>query len=128
MAIDWNELITIAEELGTATANADVSKEAYKRSSINRAYYGAIHLAETVLLSEGIPQSAFDQARSWHVFIIRKFKDSGNKNRKGIGRNLDTLRVNRVKADYDQNINNIDWDCTAYLVLAKKLERWLAAL
>lgn len=125
MAINWSELIEIADELARATAHEDVSREAYKRSSVNRAYYGAIHLANNVLSSEGIPQP--DRKR-WHASIIGSFKKSDDKNRIGIGTHLDKLREYRRKADYEPDIENIDWNCTASLRLAKDLERWLAAL
>jgi len=129
MAIHWRELITIAAELAAATAHTDVSEEAYKRSSVNRAYYGAMHLAEAALLSMGIPQSDFDRQLSrWHVFIIDKFKDSTNKNERDIGVKLDDLRLRRWKADYNQNISDIDWDCRMSLRLAKELEGLLPAL
>lgn len=129
MAIHWRELISIADELATAKAHPDVSNEAYKRSSVNRAYYGAMHLAESVLLSMGIPQSEFDkQLIRWHTFIIDKFKDSGIENERRIGGKLDELRINRWKADYHQDIDDIDWDCEYSLTLAKKLEDLFPAL
>ena len=125
MAIEWNELITIADELATAKAHADVSEEAYKRSSVNRAYYGAIHLAENVLLNEGSPQP--DRNR-WHAFIISSFMNSDDKYRIGIGNHLDKLRQYRRKAGYEPDFEKMDWNCTASLRLAKDLEGWLAAL
>jgi hypothetical protein len=92
MPFDWGEFLTIAGELAPRVDN-----EAAARTAISRAYYAALGRAATWLRSEGVPISSL----RIHGEVWRAFQNSRDPRRAAIGRDLDWLRQQRNRADYD---------------------------
>lgn len=90
MAFDWNEYISLAEQL-----NAGKPSVAQMRSAISRAYYGAFNQCKTHL-----PHSS-KKGGDIHFLVINHFKNAGSSEEYSIGNNLDVLRGKRNEADYD---------------------------
>ena len=102
-AFDWADYIEFAKDLiGNGT-----SSEAAKRSAISRSYYGAFLLARNLADDKG--------------WVTVTFKSTDHKNIKDyftnhstdltinqIGQNLDRLRIDRNKVDYDNVCYGLD--------------------
>lgn len=101
MNFDWSQYLNLAKEfLGQPTSPA--SQEAKMRSAISRAYYAAFISARNYLQeTEGhsIPTTA-----DAHKYVVQQFKQSADRERQNIGRNLEKLRRDRNAADYKNNV------------------------
>ena len=119
MPFDWNNYLTLAEEL------ASRNDEASKRTSISRAYYSAFHDAMVrALLNCGPKLAATSHEWCWDRYIYSRDDACGQ-----IGIDGKRLKVMRVKADYDAAaINRLD-DCVARaLADARRLKEQIAGL
>lgn len=97
MIFDWNDFRKIAEDLRSGN-------EAAKRTAISRIYYAVYHQVRLHLENDGF---LFRQFESSHRQIWNEYKDRG-RTFAAIGHAGDRLRTNRVKADYINEIENID--------------------
>lgn len=97
MSFDWNDFCKVAEDLRNGS-------EAAKRTAIGRLYYAVYHRARIHLESEDF---LFRQFESSHRQIWDEYKDRG-RTFAAVGHAGDRLRANRVKADYINEIENID--------------------
>src|SRR5689334_15946755 len=68
------------------------------RTAASRAYYGAFHLAQDLLVQLGFVPSRLDNA---HVFVQHLLIGSGHVGAASAGRLLENLHGSRLKADYD---------------------------
>ena len=101
MTFDWSEYLKPAEELAGQTVSL-VSREAKLSSSVSRAYYAAFCKARNYLRDiEGHSIPATSEA---HTRVRNIFMKSPDTLRKGIGNNLDRLRLNRNKVDYEDSV------------------------
>ena len=104
MNFDWSQYLNLAKEfLGQPTPPA--SQEAKMRSAISRAYYAAFMSARNYLQeTEGysIPTTA-----DAHKYVLQQFKQSSDRERQNIGRNLENLRRDRNAADYKHNVPDL---------------------
>jgi|SRR5690554_1358429 len=82
-AIDWKE--------------SESSNEAYKRSSISRAYYAAFHRCKQTLHKLNIP---LPQHKTSHLQVIDALRDSGDKSLRPMAHKLKELKYMREEADY----------------------------
>lgn len=91
MPFDWNEFLTLAEQLATRPDDAS------KRTAISRAYYCVFNLAfaraETTVGPK--PQDA-----TYHAWCWNQYTRSGNRSCKQLGLDGDRMKKLRVKADY----------------------------
>lgn len=92
MPFDWGAFLTLAAELATRAGD-----EAAARTAIGRASYAALGRAAARLRAEGVPVSPL----RIHGEVWRAFQNSRDVRRADIGRNLDWLRQQRNRADYD---------------------------
>lgn len=95
MSFNWAELVALAERWD-ALGPVD---EATERAIISRAYYGAFNSARDRLgarISGNI---------SIHFQVIQAYKASNDKLERTVGSWLDSLRRQRVKADYEADFN-----------------------
>ena len=99
MIFDWDKFRELAEKL------RQDETEAAKRTAVSRIYYAVYHRAKTYLENEGFQ---FRQFESSHRQIWDEFKDKG-RTFTAIGNTGDRLRANRIKADYIEEIENIDF-------------------
>ncbi len=74
------------------------SLEVEWRSAISRAYYGAFHVARTLLLQCGFSVPRGEQA---HGFLWLRLANAGNTDVQEAGNDLQHLRHHRNRADYD---------------------------
>lgn len=98
MIFEWDDFRKIAEDL------RKLDGEAAKRTAISRIYYTVYHRAKLHLESESFQ---FRQFESSHRQIWDEYKDRG-RTFAAVGHAGDRLRANRVKADYINEIENMD--------------------
>ena len=97
---NWNRYIDFAESLLKSIPDNE-DDEVKDRCGISRAYYGAFHRARNYLEKIGITIDSND--RGSHNMVIDEFKNIGKSNKlwRGIGLELERLKFQRKKADYD---------------------------
>jgi uncharacterized protein (UPF0332 family) len=90
--MNWRDFLALAAQLA-----ADAT-EAGWRSAVSRAYYAAFHTARRLLteLSFTVPRA--DRA---HQYLVFRLSNCGESTAEQAGRDLDTLRRLRNRADYD---------------------------
>lgn len=125
MSFDWSEYLNLALELAGQAASP-AGQEARLRTAISRAYYGAFCKGRNHLRDKDgrrIPSGG-----QVHQYVRDEFKKSTDKLRKQIGHNLDRLRSDRNKADYDDSAARLDAMIKADLALAGKVISTLGRL
>lgn len=114
--------MALAQELSLRTG-----EEAALRSAVSRAYYSVYHQARIRLNSNNvsIPPDDFlgSHQRQWKVF-----REHLDVNCKRIGVNGDRLREFRTRADYRDDITNIQSEAKSSLMLAVGIVGSLGAL
>lgn len=97
---NWNKYVDFAESL-LKSMSSDEDDELKDRCGISRAYYGAFHRAQAYLIKIGITIDLNN--KSSHNFVIGQFKEIGGANRlwSKIGLDLERLKNQRKKADYN---------------------------
>jgi len=101
MSFEWRDFLIVAREF--SNKNNDIRNEAYMRSAISRAYYGAFCTSrDKAGLTNYSPNTNGDIGV--HEKVIKTYKDSSDKTEKLIGKNLDELRRKRNNADYHKYI------------------------
>ena|SRR5450432_3037603 len=115
MGFDWNEYVTLAEELSTR------DDEASLRTAISRVYYSIYHQARDFLLAEGISLSTNDSS---HKVVWNEYKGRG-KSCRPVGMDGDCLHDNRKKADYDKELDNINQLVQDTFLVAKNMREYL---
>lgn len=86
------EFVECAERLLTGPAECDF------RSAVSRAYYGAFHDARALLQDNGILLPKTEQV---HLKVVYCLQDCGDVNAAQAGIDIDLLRLERKRADYD---------------------------
>jgi len=118
MNFDWSEYLNLAKELaGHAVSRA--GQEARLRVAISRAYYAAFCKCRNHLRDKEVHH--VPSGSRAHQYVRDQFKRSPNKLRKRIGYNLERLRSDRNKADYDDRVVLIDKLTNTDLALADKV-------
>jgi len=103
MSFDWTDFLTLAEALKSAP-DSPGPPEAALRSSVSRAYYAAFHYAMNVAREEGYtPSSSGDDHKNVQAHF-RHYKPTDV--RRKIALDLDRLRNNRSKADYEDTLSS----------------------
>ena len=125
MSFDWLEYLLLAREL-VVQSTGSASQEARSRSAISRAYYAAFKMAFNHLL--GRDSSIVFIRTDIHTYVIEKFKYDADRLRREIGVNLDRLRRERNRADYDDTIDRLPETVAKALLQAEKIVSDLAKL
>ncbi|NJL32578.1 MAG: hypothetical protein HC893_00340 [Chloroflexaceae bacterium] len=102
MSFDWQKYLSLAKELSGKPVQGEESREAKLRSAISRAYYAVFHIAKDHASSSPNPPDASTEAT--HKNVREWFKASPDKRVKRIGEDLGRLRVNRNRADYNDDM------------------------
>jgi len=99
MTFDWSDYLRLAKDL------AENSSEAELRSAISRAYYSIFQQARKALESAGFPieRSSID-----HKLVPETLKSRQDVNARQLGVHLERLRIDRNKADYDDDFPNLE--------------------
>ena len=100
LKFNWDRYVDFAEVLLNSMAG-DEDDELKDRCGISRAYYGAFHRAQAYLHKIGITIDINNVGS--HKRVIEEFKKIGASNKlwSGIGLELDRLKKQRKRADYD---------------------------
>jgi len=102
MSFNWVEFLTLAEAL-LHDPNSPGPEEASLRSAISRAYYASHCSARNLVLAE--KEIVLTGTGRDHRLVINHFRKSRDQTRQKIGTDLDRLRDNRNKADYDDLVS-----------------------
>ena len=112
MPFDWTEYARLAGELRTR------GDEASLRTAISRAYYSVYHQARDYLLAEGIQLSKYDSS---HKVVWNGYTRIGGTSCRAVGLNGERLNDNRTRADYDDEVRNIESLVEETLSVAEKI-------
>lgn len=118
MNFNWLAYLSVANHLLTQTG------EEYWRSAISRAYYAMFGPTRKILEGQGIQF----KADNIHRQVINWLKKHKNPTAKQVGANLDRLRRERNKADYDDSISVSLNDAFVALTLAQKIQKDLSTV
>jgi uncharacterized protein (UPF0332 family) len=89
----WRDFLLLAARLASGGAEADW------RTAVSRAYYGAFHVARSLLTDLQFVVPRADRA---HQYLVFRLSNSGEASVERAGRDLETLRRLRNRADYDE--------------------------
>ncbi len=91
--MNWRDFLPVATRLAAGTTEADW------RTAVSRAYYAAFHVARSLLADLGFAVPRADRA---HQYLVFRLSNSGESAVEQAGRDVDTLRRLRNRADYDE--------------------------
>ena len=104
MSFDWCEYLNLAQELCGQTGVSAI-QDAKLRTSVSRAYYCAFCVARNYLRDvKGLPIASDVTA---HQSVANWFKGRQGKRERKVGHDLDRLRIDRNKADYDDTVSGL---------------------
>ncbi len=117
MSFDWSDYLKLANELAPRPINA-ATQEAKLRCAISRAYYANYCKARNHLRdNEGQVIPAHDA----HRYVIDILLNSTERKRRDLGKDLNRLRIDRIKADYYDEFNGVAAQTEVVLMLAEKV-------
>jgi uncharacterized protein (UPF0332 family) len=91
--MNWRDFLALAARLAAEATEADW------RSAISRAYYAAFHVARRLLADLNFSVPRADRS---HQYLIFRLSNCGEPVVEQAGRDLETLRRLRNRADYDE--------------------------
>jgi uncharacterized protein (UPF0332 family) len=117
MPFDWNNFLTLAEDL------AKRQEDASKRTAISRAYYCVFNFAFARAMSTGCHYPGEEGRHQW---CWRQYSQSQDRSCAKLGANGDRMKRLRVKVDYEAaDIPRLDERTSRML---KDAQQFLAAL
>ena len=120
MPFDWNNYLTLAEQLATGP------DEASKRTAISRAYYCVFNLAFARAESTA---GRHPGKESYHNWCWKKYTNTRDGSCKQLGNDGIRMKRRRVKADYKAaDIPRLDDEVRRMLEEARQFRTDLAAL
>jgi uncharacterized protein (UPF0332 family) len=93
MAMNWRDFLQLASRLATGITEADW------RTAVSRAYYAAFHIARRLFTDLNFAVPRADRA---HQYLVFRLSNCGESAVEQAGRDLETLRRLRNRADYDE--------------------------
>jgi uncharacterized protein (UPF0332 family) len=114
--MNWRNYLFLASRLTTGNAEADW------RTAVSRAYYAAFHVARQLFVDLNFVVPRADRA---HQYLVFRLSNSGEPSVEQVGRDLDTLRRLRNRADYDEVPPVTAAQATAAVQLAETIIRVL---
>jgi uncharacterized protein (UPF0332 family) len=91
--MNWRDFLVLATRLATGTTEADW------RTAVSRAYYATFHIARHLFADWHFAVPRADRA---HQYLVFRLSNSGEPVVEQAGRDLETLRRLRNRADYDE--------------------------
>ena len=91
--MNWRDFLPVATRLAAGATEADW------RTAVSRAYYAAFHVARRLLADLNFTVPRADRA---HQYLVFRLSNSGESAVEQAGRDLETLRRLRNRADYDE--------------------------
>jgi len=125
MSFDWSEYFNLAQELIGKTATP-AGQEARQRSALSRAYYAAFCQARNHLRDE--EGHSYPAGGQVHTYVCNQFRNSPDPTRKQIGHDLNRLRIDRNKVDYDDLVPGLSAMTTGNVTLAQRVLLMLSKL
>lgn len=117
--------VTAADFFDSADAGRKTGKEIDARNCVSRAYYGAFHAALVVADAHYPDAGAHLGGMGVHERLIGRFLASSELKAKSVGYLLRAMKSERVRADYETQINVTSGDADAAManveVLTQKL-------
>ena len=124
MSFDWNDYLTLAQELHQQSSSSNI-KEAKLRSAISRAYYAAFIQARNFLLNQGQLLPSDGQV---HRLVAEQFNLGQDLVWRDVGRKLRVLRLARNRADYDEVVHQLEATARRTLHLSNQVFELLKTL
>jgi uncharacterized protein (UPF0332 family) len=90
--MNWRDFLSLAARLAAGATEADW------RTAVSRAYYADIHVARRLLADLNFTVPRADRA---HQYLVFRLSNCGESALEQAGRDLETLRRLRNRADYD---------------------------
>ena len=90
--MNWRDFLALAARLAANATEADW------RTAVSRAYYAAFHVARQLLADLNFTVPRADRA---HQYLVFRLSNCGESAVEQAGRDLETLRRLRNRADYD---------------------------
>jgi hypothetical protein len=90
--MNWRDLLSLAARLAADPTEGDW------RAAVSRAYYAAFHVARQLLADLNFTVPRADRA---HQYLVFRLSNCGESAVEQAGRDLETLRRLRNRADYD---------------------------
>lgn len=116
--MNWRDFLPLATRLAAGATEADW------RTAVSRAYYAAFHVARQLLADLNFAVPRADRA---HQYLVFRLSNSGEPAVEQAGRDLDTLRRLRNRADYDDAPPLTQSQATAAARLAEGITQALDA-
>lgn len=116
--MNWRDLLSLASRLAAEPT------EAAWRAAVSRAYYAAFHVARRLLADLNFIIPRADRA---HQYLVFRLSNCGESAVEQAGRDLDTLRRLRNRADYDDAPAFTQSQASAAVRLAEDIVRALDA-
>jgi uncharacterized protein (UPF0332 family) len=91
--MNWRDFLLLAARLAAGTTEADW------RTALSRAYYAAFHVGRRLFADWGFTVPRADRA---HQYLVFRLSTRGEAVVEQAGRDLETLRRLRNRADYDE--------------------------
>jgi uncharacterized protein (UPF0332 family) len=91
--MNWRDFLLLATRLAAGSIEADW------RTAVSRAYYATFHVARRLFIDLKFTVLRADRA---HQYLVFRLSNSGEAVVEQVGRDLDTLRRLRNRADYDE--------------------------
>jgi uncharacterized protein (UPF0332 family) len=91
--MNWRDFLLLATRLAGGTTEADW------RTAVSRAYYATFHVARRLFADLQFTVPRADRA---HQYLVFRLSNSGEAAVEQTGRDLETLRRLRNRADYDE--------------------------
>lgn len=118
MSFDWSEYFNLAQELAGQTVTP-AGQEARFRSALSRAYYAVFCKARNHLRDkEGHLLPVGGQV---HTSVRDQFRNSPDPARNQIGHDLNRLRIDRNRVDYDDSVPGLAAMTTGDIILAQRV-------
>jgi len=105
LSFDWTDYLLLARELKGGAVSVG-RREAKLRSSISRAYYSAFCSARNFL--RDVRREIITSGARAHKVVKDTFENSGDQVETEVATNLERLRLDRNKADYDDNVSGLE--------------------
>jgi uncharacterized protein (UPF0332 family) len=116
--MNWRDFLVLAARLAAGASEADW------RTAVSRAYYTAFHVARRLFTDM---QFAVPRADRAHQYLVFRLSNSGEPAVEQTGRDLETLRRLRNRADYDETPALTHAQASAAVQLAESIVQALDA-
>jgi uncharacterized protein (UPF0332 family) len=125
MSFNWREYFDLAQELAGQTTTP-AGQEAKQRAALSRAYYAAFCQARNHLRDK--ERQTLPIGGQVHSYVRNQFMNSADPIRNQIGIDLNRLRMDRNKVDYDDVVPNLGTMITRDLGFAQQVLMTLTIL